>query len=297
MRIEELIDFYNLSNYNSFSSAANDLYTSRYNLMRNITNLENDLGVKLFLRRNNGIYLTAAGKEILGEVSDIVEHYNNMVDIANKRKAARPVIRIGCYANNSTTYAMINIINLFNASQNEYTAEYVSVDQKNWITMLKDGDIDFAFTIEKSANEDLQTFKIHRREFFALVNKDSEYASAEFVSADEILHSRLVIPQLTGGTERILVKRYGEAVRDSIAIKSNDFYFLFSYISHNDCVGIFNIEDSRAAEKIFDNLVSRPIRPTIVVDLSLISVDKKGRSVMKKHFVDFAAKNYDQVFA
>ena len=297
MRIEELIDFYNLSNYNSFSSAANDLYTSRYNLMRNITNLENDLGVKLFQRRNNGIFLTEAGNEILGEVAGIIEHYNNMVVIANNRKAARPVLRVGCYANNSTTYAMVNVINLFNASQSEYIAEYVSVDQKSLITMLKDGDIDFAFTIEKSAGEDMQAFTIHKRDIYALVNTESKLADKEFVSEDELLHSHLVIPQLTGGTERILLKQYGASVTKNIAVKSNDFYYLFSYISHNDCVGLFNKEDSKAAAKIFDNLVSLPIRPPISADLSLISADKKEKAVIKKRFVEFVADNYSKAFS
>ena len=297
MRIEELIDFYNLSNYNSFSSAANDLYTSRYNLMRNITNLENDLGVKLFQRRSNGIYLTPVGKEILGEVGYVVEHYNNMIDIANSTKTARQVLKIGCYANNSTTYAMMNIINMFNISQGDYTAEYVSVDQKDLITMLRDREIDFAFTTERSKNNDLQSFKILRRDFFAIVNNSSDLASRESVLAKDIMRSSLVIPQLTGGTERVLVKQYGAPIRKNIAIKSNDFYFLFSYISHNDCIGIFNSEDSIAAEKIFDNLVSVPISPSIYVDLCLITADKKEKSAAKKHFIEFVTKNYNKLFA
>ena len=296
MRIEELIDFSKLSSYNSFSSAANDLFTSRYNLMRNITNLENDLGIKLFDRKNNGIYLTEAGKEILDEVSVILDHYKNMMNIANSTRAARPVIRVGCYANNSTTYAMNNVIKLCNASQDEYVAEFVVVDQKNLLSMVRDGEIDFAFTIEKSTDEGLVSYPIVKREVFGLVNKDNKLATEEYISDKVLEKSKIVIPLLTGGTERILVKEYGDSISENIALKSNDFYYLFSYVSNYDCIGVFNGEDSEAAQKIFDNIIALPIKPAINANLCLLTIEKKGRATIKKHFVDFVAKNYNRGF-
>ena len=296
MRIQELMDFYKLSNYNSFTSAADDLYTSRYNLMRNITNIENDLGVKLFNRRNNGIYLTEVGKEMLAEASAIIEHYENMLAIANNMKGSKPVVRVGCYANNSTTYAMLNVINLFNAAQNDYTAEFVSVDQKSLLTMLKDDEVDFAFTIIESTNDIYRSYPIYKRVFYALVNHESKLASKEHVSKEDILHSNLVVPQLTGGTERILVRNFGSSISKNIVIRSNDFYYLYSYISHNrDCIGIFNNEDSKSAERVFDNLVAIPIKPSMYAELCLLAMNTKGKAIMKNRFVEFVVNNYNKV--
>ena len=62
MTIQQLQYVMEISRTGSVSKAAKTLFLSQPNLSNAIKNLENELGVNLFVRTLNGTELTAAGK-------------------------------------------------------------------------------------------------------------------------------------------------------------------------------------------------------------------------------------------
>lgn len=59
----------------SISKAANNLFVSQPNLSRQITNLENEIGKKIFNRTNRGVTLTSYGVEVYKNAKAMVEEY------------------------------------------------------------------------------------------------------------------------------------------------------------------------------------------------------------------------------
>ena len=57
--------FYDVARFGSFSKAAEFTYTTQPAISKAIKKLEEDLGVKLFHRKSNGVELTEKGKELL----------------------------------------------------------------------------------------------------------------------------------------------------------------------------------------------------------------------------------------
>lgn len=65
MRLKKLEYFVAVARFKSFSLAAKELYVSQPSISQGISNLEDDLGVKLFERARSGISLTEAGEVLL----------------------------------------------------------------------------------------------------------------------------------------------------------------------------------------------------------------------------------------
>ncbi len=66
----------------SFSKAADVLYTTQPNVSRVIRSLETELGFPLFERKNRGIRLTKKGKEVYGYASKAMENMDRLAEYA-----------------------------------------------------------------------------------------------------------------------------------------------------------------------------------------------------------------------
>ena len=66
--------FYYVAKYKSFSKAATILMSSQPNISRFMSNLESQLGCKLFIRSNRGVTLTLEGQKLYHHVSIAFQH-------------------------------------------------------------------------------------------------------------------------------------------------------------------------------------------------------------------------------
>lgn len=73
MRIEQLLCFYNVAKYKSFTQAANELYISQSAVSKMIASLERELNRSLFKRYNNGLVLTEFGKKVFEDTTVILD--------------------------------------------------------------------------------------------------------------------------------------------------------------------------------------------------------------------------------
>lgn len=64
----------------NFTAAAEQLYITQPSLSRQIANIESELGVKLFIRSNNTVTLTQAGRALHEKLSVLFKDYQSMVE-------------------------------------------------------------------------------------------------------------------------------------------------------------------------------------------------------------------------
>ncbi|MGK9419446.1 LysR substrate-binding domain-containing protein [Pseudomonas cedrina] len=67
--LASLLPFESAARLESFSKAADELHITQAAISRQIRGLEDDLGVKLFVRRNRAVFLTPQGRELASVVS------------------------------------------------------------------------------------------------------------------------------------------------------------------------------------------------------------------------------------
>ena len=61
--------FYYVAKYQNFTQAANALMNNQPNVSRAISNLEHELGCRLFIRSNRGVTLTPEGQKLYRRIS------------------------------------------------------------------------------------------------------------------------------------------------------------------------------------------------------------------------------------
>ena len=97
MNIKDLEFFLQISREGSLRKASKSLYISPQGLGKAISNLEKDLGVKLFDRSATGIYLTEYGKLIMADAEQIVKSSENLKKTVNALKTeTKEVVNLAC---------------------------------------------------------------------------------------------------------------------------------------------------------------------------------------------------------
>ena len=96
MDIEKMRMFAAVADCLNFTKAAERLYISQPTLSRHISDLEEQMGVELFIRTTRTVSLTAAGRVFKAEAKQILDKYESMLGrIQNLKSGASGVIRVG----------------------------------------------------------------------------------------------------------------------------------------------------------------------------------------------------------
>lgn len=144
MDINRLNEFIIVAEYLNFSKAAAKLYISQPALSKHISEIEETLGVPLFIRDTHSVKLTAMGNAFLQEARDIVTRYNDAVGhIREISSAMSGRIRFGFLS--STLYSILpDFVEGFK-SKHPSASLSILCDTVDVLTnMVIDGDLDCA---------------------------------------------------------------------------------------------------------------------------------------------------------
>ncbi len=139
----ELKIFKHVAELQSISKAAEKLGYVQPNVSQRIKNLENELGVRLFMRNNRGVTLTEEGKKLLEYTNEILQLIDEAKTAVNPNKWREP-LKIGA----SQTISAVKIPHLLSSFLKEYNNIDVKVRTNNNLTleeMLFYGEVDGIF--------------------------------------------------------------------------------------------------------------------------------------------------------
>ncbi|MDE5054655.1 LysR family transcriptional regulator [Niallia taxi] len=143
MESHELKIFKHVAELQSISKAAEKLGYVQPNVSQRIKNLENELGVRLFMRNNRGVTLTEEGKKLLDYTNEILQLIDEAKTAVNPNKWREP-LKIGA----SQTISAVKIPHLLSSFLKEYNNIDVKVRTNNNLTleeMLFYGEVDGIF--------------------------------------------------------------------------------------------------------------------------------------------------------
>lgn len=131
MTMEQLQQFMVVAKLSSFTRAAEALYVSHSTISRNISMLEQSLGVSLITRDTRSVTLTYAGKLLYMRGNDLIRHMESLVhEVQLAGKGATGILEIACinYYNEplfATCRAMTEENPDINLSINQYNLEHI----------------------------------------------------------------------------------------------------------------------------------------------------------------------------
>lgn len=206
MELRHLRYFYAVALEMNFTKAAESLHIAQPPLSRQIMDLEEELGVKLFIRRPHFLALTPEGELLKQYAAQIL-------DLADK--AAENVREIGQGLNGTINISTIEGKTLQFLSEwiASFSAQHPAVRYNIWtggtdeiMTRIRNGLCDFAIAQDVRETPGIRCDELFVENWTAVIPKAYELAGVRkgSVAKDELLPYELIVPMRTGREEEIL---------------------------------------------------------------------------------------------
>lgn len=153
MNYEHLKIFYLVSKYKNLTRTAEELYTSQPAISRVISNLESELGTKLFYRTKTGVELTKEGLNLYDKIKEQLSSLERFEDDLKKYNDIKQTeIKIGTTATALRCY-VLDLLEKYKNQQSDIHFHITTGSTQNMLDDLKAGIIDVAFVTTPFENQ------------------------------------------------------------------------------------------------------------------------------------------------
>ena len=177
-----------------FKKAADECFISPSTLSNAITELETQLGLKIFERSNKKVIVTSLGHEILDKAKRIKLEVQNIHELAqhNNMDGLNSSLSIGIIPTISPYFLPIILPKL----QKEFSNLQLKIEegQSHILTnRVKEGELDMAILALPYDVQDLVSFKFWDEDFFWVSHNHNKNAGKSEIKASELEHSELML--------------------------------------------------------------------------------------------------------
>jgi DNA-binding transcriptional LysR family regulator len=197
MTLRHLRAFMAVAEELSFTGAARKLHISQPPLSRQIQQLEQEIGVKLFLRRSHGIELTDRGRVFLAEARRLSAIANEFLQTAQRlRREGIGVVRVGAAPG---LWKAMNRLRVYHAKRHpaiEITVEdlWSRGELHNVADALRRHQIDIALTRVPVDAPSVESEVLFQEQIVVLIREAHPLARADTVRLREIGGETLLMP-------------------------------------------------------------------------------------------------------
>lgn len=209
INLEWLQSFAKAVKYKSFSKAANATNISQPALSKQIQNLENDLGVRLFYRTPTGITLTEAGEHFYRRIIPVLTEITAIRTDLQQFCHSKP-IAIGSLPSLATYYLPLRMKDF------QFGDRSVSLMLQNTsselLQSLQEGRLDAVFIEnEYTDDESLWSYELFTEPYYALFPIDHKYKSKDSIELDELYKEPLITHQAPCDTRNHIIQQMESA--------------------------------------------------------------------------------------
>lgn len=295
MQLHQLQYIVKVSQLNSFSLAAKELFVTQPTLSQQIINLEKELGVKLFERQSKSIVVTPAGKEfvkyaknILREVDILVEHMKEFTTLE------RGSIRVGIMWSSSYLGITKNI--------QIFTDKYSKIDVKLYVDgshmlpeKLLEREVDAIFYVDTNNSlkrEDIFRWKIIHNRMMVILPQSHSLAGKKQIALEELKRETLLTPSTDKDLQQRIEKEFAQSgIRPKVLCESNLVDVMIRLVGEG--MGVTFVSEMVAKNMLTDKVVMRPL--TSEIDRSIYFAVRKESmdNPIVAEFVKFVISRYD----
>jgi len=236
--------FIEVANSGNITKAAERLYISQPAITKSIKQLENEIGGKLFERKNKGVVLTPEGEVIYNKVKPLINGINNVYDyFPNVQKLRSGVLRIGTVTSNITI--------LLSKALNEFIRRYPKIEIKitrgkenSLINMLKNNELDLLILDTKSIKKDLEEIRLYNVKYSIVGNEDYYKKHKSKPMTKEIFASSPLALINSGNTSRKNIDAYFNKFNIELNAKyeMENYGLIIDLIKSGAAIGVVNLD-------------------------------------------------------
>ncbi|QHJ12397.1 Hca operon transcriptional activator HcaR [Paraglaciecola mesophila] len=196
MEIKVLKTFVAVATYRSFSGAARALHTVQPAVSRQISELENELGVKLFWRNTREVKLTSAGEALLVESNRLIALQQSATErVRRVAKGETGQLRIG-YISSACSSFLPDLVRQYSLAHPNVQVSLFDLTVQGQQQAFENNDIDIALTrpiLDDVQPIGLATELVYNDELVLVLPKDHHLANVPSIALNVMRDSRFII--------------------------------------------------------------------------------------------------------
>jgi DNA-binding transcriptional LysR family regulator len=194
MDLKQLRYFVSVAERLNFTEAAGEHFVAQSAISKQISNLEELIGVQLFIRNRRTVQLTNAGTQLLKDAKTVIAHYEEA--ISNARLAGNGLsgnIKIG-YLGLEKIF-LPKLINQFTKKYPDVNIELIQYTRDTLNASLKLGEIDIGFTLSLSIEKfpEIIFRKISNIPFNVVLHSEHPLANHKKISISSIASEPIIV--------------------------------------------------------------------------------------------------------
>ncbi len=296
MELRVLNYFLAIAREENFTRAAEQLHITQPTLSRQIADLEQELGVKLFTRSNHNIVLTEDGMILKRRAQEILSLADKTKrDFLHKDENLEGVISIGSGEFLSTRY-LTDCIAEFRKKYPLVRYEFYSGNASNVRDYIERGLLDIGLMLEPI---DIRKYEFItmpvKEQWGALVQLNSPLSKKDFITPQDLLGIPLTS---TSGefTESSVDKWFGEYAEQVNIIAKGNLLYNEAMMAQSNIGAVIGIK----LNCNYEGLRFIPLRPTLEIDTALAWKKEQMFSSATSAFIEFSKKylkgiTYDKI--
>ena len=264
----------------NISAAAQSLNLSQPSLSRQLKDLEEELGAKLFIRGNRRIELTEEGlilRKRAGEIMQLVELTES--EISEVKNNISGTLSIGA----GESLSMHRITEVFRRLKENYPdirLNVVSGDTEDLQDRLDRGLLDFALIFTDFDRNAYHHLTLEEKEIFGIImRRDDALAEKEYITVKDLYGKPLIVSRANG----LDIFSGSQARKLQVAATYNLLYNASLMVE--DGIGVAISFDGLVDTSENSSLCFRPLYPEISVSPSLIWKRHQKLSIISQLFI------------
>jgi LysR family transcriptional regulator, transcriptional activator of the cysJI operon len=183
----------------SFSKAAKAKFMTQSAMSHLIKNLEEELGLRLLIRRGKSVSTTPAGKIFYEQAKQILKQYQDMeCDIYSLAKRIKGPLSIGASIT-TATYLLPQVLYEFSKKYPEVQINLKLLNMEKVINGLFDGDINHGLIEGSVKDSRLVKTEIADDEIVFIASDDNPLTKKKILKTGDFMSQNFIMPELGSG--------------------------------------------------------------------------------------------------
>lgn len=203
--------FYEVAQCLNMTRVSEKFYISQSSVSQTISEIENELNVKLFDRINKKLYLTNEGKIFLSYVRRILNIYDEATEyIKDINLLEGGTLKLGA----SKTVGVYIIPYVIKAFSNEYGNVDINttIDNTNKICeLIKKNEIDLAIVEGEVNDDEILVNDLYTDELVVIAPANHKWKEYDYIDKEDILKEKLVLREPDSGTRQLVDSAFNAA--------------------------------------------------------------------------------------
>ena len=284
MELRVLNYFLAIAREESFTKAAQQLHITQPTLSRQIAQLEEELGVDLFVRSNHNIILTEDGMILKRRAQEILSLADKTKrDFLHKDENLEGVISIGS-GEFLSTRCLTDCIAQFRRKHPLVRYEFYSGNAGNIRDQIERGLLDIGLMSEPIDIRKYEFISMPIKEAWgAFVREDSPLIDKDFIAPQDLVDIPLILP-LGDFAESHIGKWFGEYISQIDVIAKGNLLYNEAMMAQSNIGAVIGIR----LKSNYDRLRFIPLNPSLKIDTALAWKKEQIFSAATTAFIDFS---------